>query len=359
MGSIRYIDQFCAGFSTGDAISNEALILQRCLRDLGYKSEIYCEQYTDRDSDRVLHFRDYHKRRDALLIYHHSFYTEILNHIGDYPARKILIFHNITPPEYVRPYNRHIADQLGLARTELAKLSAQFQTVLADSRFNADELLRLGFQKADVLPVALDFDSMIAGPVPDHMHYLTDGKANIIFVGRVFPNKKHQDLIKVFYYFNKIRPDSRMIFVGAFHPGVRGYTAELNNLTSQLGLSDSIIFTGMVSPDEILSFYANSHLFLSMSEHEGFFVPLLESMHFQIPILAYGSSVIPETMGDCGVIFHEKNYCMVAEMMNTVLESAELKKRILEGQNKRLSSYSLLESLNIFKQAVEGAVNGR
>ncbi len=349
----RYIDQFTAGFASGDAISSEALILQDFIRRLGYESHIYSQHFQESDGDLVRHFRSYHRSRQAVLIYHHSFYSDFLDDIGRYPARKLLIHHNTTPAEFVERYNRSIATQLSLTRTRLRSLAHHFEIALADSAFNAQDLKEMGFADARVMPVALDFDSWAAEPLAEHLRFLDDGRKNILFVGRVFPNKKHQDLIKAFYYLKQIEPDSRLILVGTFHPGVRGYTAELFNLTRELGLEDDVLFTGMVSQQEIQTYYRKADLFLSMSEHEGFFVPLVECMYFNVPIVAYAAAVIPETLGEAGILFHEKDYPRLAELLARVLHDAALRSALLNGQRKRLAAFELSRTYSSFSAALK------
>ncbi len=353
MKKVQYIDQFTAGFARGDAISSEALILQDFLRRLGYESNIYSQHFQERDGALVRHFRGYHRKKNAILIYHHSFYSDFLQDIERYPARKILIHHNTTPPEFVERYNRQIAEQLRITRTRVQSLAHHFEIALADSHFNAKDLRDMGFQNVDVMPVALDFDNWNDLPDAPHLEFLDDGRRNILFVGRVFPNKKHQDLIKAYYFVKRIMPDSRLIMVGTFHPGVRGYTAELFNLTRELGLENDVFFTGMVSQAEIQTYYRKADLFLSMSEHEGFFVPLVECMYFGVPVLAYASSVIPETLGDCGVLFTEKDYPRLAEMIARILEEPEFRAAILAGQRARLPAFALSRTLTAFSRALE------
>ncbi len=352
MSSVRHIDQFLAGFSTGDAISNQALLMRDHLRSLGFKSSIYCEQFTEADSHQVLHFRRYHRRKNALLIYHHSFYTEILKTLSDYPAEKVLVFHNVTPPRFVEPYNSRLAESLARARDVLTDLKSHFTTALCPSAFNAKTLQRLGYGDVRIMPYPIEPRSLEAAATPSNLAYLRDGALNILFVGRIFPNKRHQDLLKTFHYFRRLEENSRLLLVGPQHPGVRGYTAELNNLSTELGVSDRVVFTNMVAPEDIASFYRHSHVFLSMSEHEGFFVPLVESMHCDLPVLAYASTVIPETLGHSGIMFKEKNFERVAEIMLELAREGPLRQAVLEGQRKRLEHFRKEASLEVFMETL-------
>ena len=351
-GSGIQIDQFCSGFSSGDAISNMALVVRRYLRERGFRSDIYCEQFAEKDSGLVSHFSHYAPRADSVMLYHHSFHTEFLERLAGLPVKKILIFHNVTPARYVETYNRAMASSLDLARKDISEYRAIFSVCLADSRFNAGTLGKLGYTNVRVMPVPLELNGEAPREIPPHLRYLKDGKTNILFVGRIFPNKMHQDLIKAFYFYRKIAPDSRLLLVGPFHPGVRGYTGELFNLTRELGLGESVVFTDMVSDEELRAFYANARLFLSMSDHEGFFVPLAESMSFDLPILAFGSSVIPETLGESGVIFYRKDYRRIAELMRILTQDEEIRARVLAAQRVRLREFAPEKSIAILEQTL-------
>ncbi len=352
MARVARIDQFCAGFSLGDAISNEALILQERLRALGYESEIYCQHFSDRDADLVQHYRRFNNRRDALLIYHHSFYSDFLERIDQVRARMALIHHNTTPPEFVAPYSSEVARRLALTRERLAGLTNRFELHLADSHYNAQDLHSYGFRDVRVMPVPVDFQRLGERTRPARLEFLEDGTINILFVGRIFPNKRHQDIIKTYSLFRKFAPRSRLILVGDFHPQLRAYSGELLNLARELGVADNVYFPGMVSSEDVRAYFSHAHVFLSMSEHEGFFVPLIESMHFRLPVLAYDSTVIPETLGESGVLFREKDLPRVAGMMAELVENSALRAAVLEAQDRRLRHFSLDRTLSALDEAL-------
>lgn len=341
------VDQFCAGFSVGDAISNEALIIQDFLRKCGYSSEIYSENFPERDAGRVRHFRHYRPSSDSILIYHYSFFTRMLDRLPRLPSRKIMVFHNITPGKYVRPYNRRLADALDQARETLKDLKPYFDRVVAVSHYNAGELRKLGYEDISVKPVLFP-----APKKPESRHrlpYIQEGKTNILFVGRVFPNKMHQDLIKSFYFLKKIHPDARLICVGSFHPGVRAYTAEIRNLITELDLNRDVVFTGMVSDQEVAACYSSAHLFFSMSDHEGFCVPLVECMHLDIPVVARAAAAVPETLGPGGILIKGNDYPAIAETLSFVLESEEIQENVRQGQKEQLQKLDPVRGLSIMQ----------
>lgn len=346
----RRLDQFCAGFATGDAISNEALILQAHSRKLGYAGQIYADHFPDADGSRVRHSRKFRPEKSDVLIYHHSIHTPFVDRLPQFPGKKILLYHNVTPSVYVRPYHRALADRLDHARSCLKDLTGAFDTVLADSAYNASDLQSMGFKEAQVMPVALRGIWETERPKTDENKPLT-----ILFVGRVFPNKRHQDLLKAFYFVKKIKPDARLQLVGSFHPEMRAYTAELNKLIHELALTD-VEFTGMVNDRRLIQAYREADVFLSMSEHEGFFVPLIECMHFEVPILAYASSVIPETLGNSGVQCSEKRFPEIAEMLVELAENQALRAEIKAQQKRRAEWFALERTTSVLDRVLKSLI---
>ncbi|MCE9596717.1 MAG: glycosyltransferase [Spirochaetia bacterium] len=340
------IHQFCAGFATGDAISNEALLLQKFIQSLGIESEIFAEQFPDRDAVRVRHASKFRATRDTILVYHHSIDTGFLARLQGLPCKKILLYHNVTPPEYVLPYNRAFADRLRHARESLVPLKDAFDAVLADSLYNAQDLHAMGFGDVQVLPVALQ-------PLwQGHSGGAKHDRLTVLFVGRVFPNKRHQDLLKAFYFLKRIEPRARLLLVGSFHPEMRGYTAELGNWMRELDLTD-VEFTGMVTDEQVIESYLSADVFLSMSEHEGFFVPLIESMHFGLPILAHKTSVIPETLGDSGVTFEHKEFAAIAEMIVELWKNQPLRDSVIQSQRIRAMDFENRKTFDIFLRSIQ------
>ena len=210
---------------------------------------------------------------------------------------------------------------------------------LADSKYNAEELMELGYKKIEVLPILISFDDYEKEPKKEIIEKYKDGKKNILFVGRVAPNKMHEDIIKSFYYYKKyINRNSRLILAGN-SKGFEKYFELLKKLVDRLELTEDVIFTGHTKFNEILAYYRIADLFLCMSEHEGFCVPLVESMYFKVPILAYNSSAIKGTLNNSGVIVNKKDYFLISELMNLIIENEDINKQIIEKQNQRLKDF--------------------
>jgi glycosyltransferase involved in cell wall biosynthesis len=161
----------------------------------------------------------------------------------------------------------------------------------------------------------------------------------VLFVGRLVPNKKFEDIILTFYYLKKsIDPQAHLLLVGSTDQMER-YLAYLQALVDRLELSD-VIFAGRVSRKELIAYYDVADVYLSMSEHEGFGAPLLESMYFDLPVLAYDAAAVPETMGNAGILVTHKDHAAIAELISLIAHDDALRARILERQRERWQAFT-------------------
>jgi glycosyltransferase involved in cell wall biosynthesis len=170
---------------------------------------------------------------------------------------------------------------------------------------------------------------------------LRDGNVNLLFVGRVTPNKRHEDLIRLAAYWKRyIAPDIRLLLVGKL-PRRRHYFDTLQALLYEQGFTPAeVVFTGHVEHDDLLACYATAAVFVSMSEHEGFGVPLVEAMLMDVPVLAYRAAAVPDTLGGAGVQFGEKRLPEVAELAHVLATDPELRGAVLAGQRRRLAAFA-------------------
>jgi glycosyltransferase involved in cell wall biosynthesis len=181
-----------------------------------------------------------------------------------------------------------------------------------------------------------------------------DKKPIILFVGRLAPNKRQEDLIKLLYFFRRIHSRSHLLLVGSIHH--RDYHGWLQELSKTLGIEDGVTFTGHVTQQDMVTYYRLADVYISMSEHEGFGKPLIESMYLDLPLMAYASSAVPDTMGDAGILFHHKDYEALAEMADMLVAEAALRQRVLSQQKQRVHSF-LEESVKEQLQQLLGQLN--
>jgi len=339
---MKAIHQFVAGFTRGDAISNEALLMRKIFRSWGYDSHIFCEPYRvlpqlrPETHDAMLAGKML--RPDDLAILHLSIGSAVNDYFASLKCRRAIIYHNMTPPNFFRGIQEQIARDLEWGREQAQSLAGGAEVTMAVSNFNAEELKNMGYQRVQVLPLLLDFSALRLKPDRGIQRLLADGKINIIFVGRGVPNKRIEDLLYAFHYFQKtVEPNSRFIHVGSY-TGLERYQALVQALVRRLELKN-VVFTGNVAQAELNAYYKSAHLFLCMSEHEGFCIPLIESMVHDRPILAYAAGAVPETLAGAGVLFQEKRWDYTAEMMVKILNDKKLRAKIIAGQQERLRRY--------------------
>ena len=341
MSKIKII-QVLPTISYGDAVSNDAINIDRILRKNGYETEIYAENIDRRLKNKVLKVNKLNKlNKNDILIYHKSTGTDLSFLLEKYKCKKVIRYHNITPGKYLEKYNKYLYNLVEYGRKGLEYASRYFDYSLADSNYNKSELDELNYKNTMTLPILIPFEDYKKEPDKEVIKKYLDGKKNILFVGRIAPNKAQEDIIKSFYYYKKyINKDSRLILVGNSN-GFENYLELLKKLIKELELENDVVFPGHIKFEEILAFYKVADLFLCMSEHEGFCVPLVESMFFEVPILTYNSSAIKNTLGNSGIIVNKKDYFLIAELMNFVLSDKNVKKEIINNQNKRLEDFQL------------------
>ena len=287
------IDQMLQTFAYGDAIGNDVIAIQKALKEEGYESRIYASEIDSRINCEDVFPSDEYENGDILL-YHASTGCE-LNHLySSFDTRKWIIFHNVTDPIFFMKDDPDSARRCENGINEITAMKEETEVCIADSSFNKSCLEDMGFTcPIEVVPILIDFDSYNEEANIELINkYKDDGYTNILFTGRVAPNKKHEDCIEAFYYYKKyINPKSRLFLVGGYvEEG--NYYKRLKEYVSLLEVDD-VIFTGHIPFKDILAYYELADVFLCMSEHEGFCVPLVEAMHFNVPIIAYNSTAIP------------------------------------------------------------------
>lgn len=332
------VHQVLATLGYGDAIGHEVLGIQRVLRAAGYDSDIFVETADPRLLDRTRDYRDLvdASSPDHVLIHHFSIGSRASRVAYALPDRMVLVYHNITPPEFFIGVHPLLVQLCFMGRRELGAYRDRCVLALGDSQFNTDELDALGFPHTGVLPVVPSFAHLEGTPDRRIAASFDDGWTNILFVGRMIPNKKIDDLIRVFHaYKTHCNPRARLLLVGS-HGGFDLYFAMLQQLVATLRVPD-VFFMGHVSNEELSAWYQVADVFLCASEHEGFCVPLIEAFHMRVPVVAYAATAVPSTMDGGGVLFTDKSPLHVAQLVHAVVDDAALAERILASQDAALA----------------------
>ena len=338
------VHQILATLGYGDAIGNEVLGINRALRNAGYESEIIVETFDRRMEELTVDYRDMvgEVGEDDLLIHHFSLGSRASRTAFAMPARMMLIYHNITPPEYFLGVHEQLVRQCYHGRRELLPYRSRCDLALGDSAFNREELDTLGFSPTDVLPVVPDFSHLECPPAPALLQSCDDDWTNILFVGRLIPNKRPDNLIRYFHAYKSLyNPRARLLLAGSFG-GFEVYYAQLQSLVARLGVQDVHIL-GHISNEELTALYDVADLFLCASEHEGFCVPIMEAFYKQVPVIARAATAVPATMDGGGVLYDTTDPRRVAALMHAVVSSQAVEDEIIARQDAALARLLALD----------------
>ncbi len=313
--------------TTGDAVSNDVLGMYDVLRKRDFDVRVFAEGWA-LDKPRVWpapRVESFIKKSTDILIYHYSRgWDPGLELLRNLNCQKVIKYHNVTPPDFFVRYNTDYAAMCAEGRRQITSVAdSGCDLYLSASAYNMRELIEAGASesKSFIVPPFHHVDRLHAvEPDASVLNRCRDGKVNICMVGRVAPNKGHPALIEAFAaYHHDYNPNSRLIIVGKEEVRLAKYSTLMRALVKRLGLPDDVIFTGEVSDRALRAYYAAAHVFMITSEHEGFCVPLVEAMAMKIPIVAYASTAIPETVGTVGLVWEERNPYLLAESIKSIV----------------------------------------
>ncbi|HEV8229356.1 MAG TPA: glycosyltransferase [Candidatus Limnocylindria bacterium] len=337
------VHQFHPVLAPGDAMSNHIFALRDRLRSWGYEADAYAVEVkpgVDALSYRRL-FRAV--RPEDTLILHFSIGNEVFDQLVKIPARRVLVYHNVTPPEFFSGINDHAAAFARLGLRQLEGLAPKIDLAIGVSAFNRQDLDDLGFRRTAHVPILIDWSLYDTAPDPAVLARWSVFDRKLLFVGRVSPNKRHDDLLRMFaYYRSCVDREAHLLLVGSYRDQP-AYYARLRELQRALGLEGAVTFTGSVSLAALCAYYREADCFVSLSEHEGFGVPLLEAMRFDVPVVAYDAAAVGETVDGAGVLLETRDLAEAAEACALVSEDAALRANLAEAGRRRLRDFDTQE----------------
>lgn len=336
------VNQWVPAAHRGDAIGDSARRVRDMLRAAGHASDLYALTIDDDLRDDVRPFADPDARRGDVTIFHFALPSPMTEAFASLPAGRILQYHNITPASFFADYDPGLFRLAALGRRELQSLVGRTELALGDSEFNRQELEALGFTRTGVMPIAVNLERLTDAPRrPALEKILSDGLINILFVGRIVPNKRIDDHIRLAETYKRyIDSYYRFIFVGRYD-GVPAYYDQVRALIAEFQmLPDRFWFTGPVPDEDLAAFYRWADVYVSLSEHEGFCVPLVEAMATDVPVLAYAAGAVPETLGGAGVLFSPKDLEFAAELLGTLVYDRDVRDAVIAGQRARLAAFA-------------------
>ncbi len=335
------VNQWVPAAHQGDAIGDSARRMRTMLRQLGHESEIYALTIDDSLKGDVLSFADAGAGLGDLTIFHYALPSPMTDAFTRLRGGRVLQYHNVTPAAFFAPFDPVLFRLATIAREELRTLKGRVDLALGVSWFNCHELDAMGFSPTGVLPLAVDTERISRAaerPAIDRM--LDDEFVNFLFVGRIAPNKKIEDHIRLAEHYKRyVDAFYRFIFVGRYDAVPRYYAMVRSLMTEYRLLHERFIFTGPVSDAELAAYYRNAAVYISLSEHEGFCAPLLEAMAADVPVLAYSAAAVPETLGGAGVQFAPKDLEYAAELAGTLAFDDGVRRNVIAGQRRRLADF--------------------
>lgn len=336
------IIQLLDSYFYGDGIGNHATALHNAFQTRGVESLVYA-RFVDPRLAHIGHdIQEYVCQPDDTILLHMGAGSEVNQLVMNYNCRVVMNYHNITPAKFFEDCNPEAVKNSKRGREDLEMLKEKVACAISDSAYNSSELENMGYTcPLYSVPIIMDFnDYKQPADAATLRKYSKDkGITNIVFVGRIAPNKKHEDIIRDFYYYTKYyNPKSRLILAGNMRGFVK-YGVRLTEYVRKLGLTN-VVFTGHVKFQELLAYYQVADVFLCESEHEGFCIPLVEAMYFGAPIVAYNSSAVGETLGSGGILLQEKDPKLAAAVMDQVVLDGSLREKIRQEQKLQLQRFA-------------------
>jgi glycosyltransferase involved in cell wall biosynthesis len=277
-------------------------------------------------------------RGDDVLLIHHSAGTPRLHELLALPNPKLLLYHNVTPASWLWEHAPLVGVQCAIGREQLPELVRAVDVTVCDSEFNAAELRALGATRTEVVPLLVDRDRL--GPARTQQTDragVPDGPPTVLFVGRLAPHKRQDEVIRAFALYRRHRaPDARLVLVG--DPITPAYAELLRGLGDALAPGAVTIESGLTA-NALGDRYREAHAFVCLSEHEGFCIPVLEAFHFGLPVIARPAGAIPEVVGEAALLVEDGDLAVVAELLHLALSDPQLRRELRRRGEARLERY--------------------
>ncbi len=334
------VEQFLPAFHYGDAIGNSTLRFHNFLQGVGVTSRIISMSADEEIDHLTIPFDKYQPDSQSIKILHFAIPSALTDFFLGAGGKRVIIYHNITPAQFFVDFSDDLVRFTNEGRNHLARLNGCFDLSIADSLYNARELEKLNFKNVSVFPITINLDEYAQPSSEPYFNLLKDERKNILFVGRITPNKKIEDLIKmVFFYKKYLSPSIRLIIAGNAKTLPRYFLA-LKDLAARFHLtSEDVFFTKHIPFRELLTLYRLADVFVSMSEHEGFCLPLIESCLFDLPVVAFQAGAVAETLAGAGIVVNRKDVEYLAGIVENVINNSVLRDNLKQKCRLRRESY--------------------
>jgi glycosyltransferase involved in cell wall biosynthesis len=342
---VTTVHQFVPALLPRDATGDHTLALRDTFRQAGWTSDIYVEAAHDELLGEAMYFERYpeHAAPSDILLYQLSTASPVADFLLGRTETLVLDYHNITPAGFYQDWEEHTAEKVALARRQMAELAPRATLGIADSAFNAAELRTFGCPATEVVPILTNIEAWgsraLADPAELSRRKAVHGPGTgLLFVGRLSPNKNQHLLVETLWLYRQwYDPDARLALVG---PAITGAYAEaVLDYAAELGLAGAVDHGEHLTPAQLAAWYSDADVFVCLSDHEGFCTPLLEAMHFDLPIVALAAGAVPETLGEAGILIDAKRPSLAAAAVHRIRADPSLAGLLATEGRRRLDAF--------------------
>lgn len=329
------VHQLIPNFTPGDAMGAAAVGLRRLLRRLGHPGGLYAAEVAPQFHSLVEPASALRPGPDALVLYHHGIASPLAGQLMQLRCPTGVVFHNITPARLYA--GTALEEPLIAGRAQLAALAPHVALSVGVSDYNSSELRIAGHRNVHTVPLFIEPWRFDADRVDEAaLRELKGEGPTVLSVGRLVPHKRVEDLLALHAELLALRPTARLLLVGT----AQGSAAELSRLKARARALGRVSFLGRLEHAQLVAAYRSADVYVSMSEHEGFGVPLVEAFAAELPVLAFAAAAVPQTLDGRGVAFTEKRFAALAELVLKLTEDDALRTALIEGQRERLEALS-------------------
>ena len=360
---MKAIHQLLPVFSEHDAIGLSVRNTQKVLRSAGYESEIFAMDIHQGVKKLAHPWSKYRKMRragDTGVLFHASTSSVMTEHLLSSQDPLAVFYHNITPASFFERWLPVAAEATRRARSEIASLAASARVGLAASVFSEKELIDMGYRETAIVPVLVDFSAFDRTPRARTLARLERKRAQgprWLFVGRVAPNKCQHDVIAAFAAYRELyAPTATLSLVGGVPSDL--YWRSLKRLIAELDLTDAAEHVNQVTHEDLIAHYRTADVFVCLSQHEGFCVPVLEAMYQNVPVISSSSSALPETVGDGGVLLQDTSPQTVAGAAHLAVSDPEVRAALQAAGRRHVSNYAMTASSTALVERLAGVFGG-
>jgi glycosyltransferase involved in cell wall biosynthesis len=332
-----------SGAGPVDAVTTQAFAYRDAFASWGMAGGVHAAAIEPALRAQVQPLSELRPEREDLLVFHYSAYAPRLEPLLEWPQRKLLVYHNVTPAEWLWEWQPHVATLCALGRDHLPRWALGVDVAAAVSEFNAEELRAAGARDVRVVPIV--FDPARVGGVDGG-----GGAPRILSVGRLAPHKRPDLVLRAFALYRvACAPDARLELVG--EPLSPGYERWLRSLAGP-----GAVVHGRLHQTELNGLWASASVLLTLSEHEGFCIPLLEAFATDTPVVARPVGGMPEVGGDAVLWVEDRDLAVVAELLDLAVSDGDLRASLVGRGREQLSKYAPEVALSALRAAVDAAV---